>query len=1331
MAYRKYAVVAVFALALLAIAPLAFSLGFGANKDPLLIEAPRPTDADAPQVVGIQVTVATPTPTPTPTTSPISPDSASIAAAQAPLQNTVEKPVYTPVVSAPASATRYSAARFVHRPGAQGATPVSTPPAECDLFSSCGGSESEISGQCGSNTIYSFGCTLNASGKHLNCYKKSSEDGASSGAKAGFSAGSLAVIACIIIPGCIEAATALVQKIIPESALASIGITGHNAIVAADAAVFIGATTAAGAVVGAVVGQERTWQTGCELNPSCGDGSVRSEEPCVIPMPATQYCCKAASNATNQTNSTPGNVSFSEPTPSGVVGRNNVTINATLSAPADSVILSWNNANESMTAADAAKTNWVKNKTGVADGNYSLRVYALAAGSTSSSETRWIAIGTTPASIAVSPGTAALTAGATRQFNASANNSYGSAIEFDYFSPTWSAVNNDGTLALTEYFKGIAVFQARKAGSNKARAASGSVYGEANVAITPGELAEIRISGDTSCMYNFGMGYWPTCSVSANEFQVDCYKPCTKEIYAHGYDAYGNEVPIVATWGSSDPELVSYVASMTSAYQPSNTTALFVSNSQNKYGKATIYASYNNVVGSYRLDLTSKDPAWYAYPAPQNNSVLTGVQEIKVYAKYGIGAGTLYNCSYPNFLDTYVSIYADGALTSSGDTPAGVRLAHCDMPSSYWDPSDPNARQGWVYCSDHTCTGTCTATWNTSQKIDGLTNFRAYVVGNPDFDECDYLLPVRVEVLNNTGNANLSNGIGWVEPTIANGSRLSGTQKLRAWSNWNDFWCARFFVQGQGSLGSCIHQDASAPRTDDCNVSWDTTTISDGSYDVKAQVTDCFGGVLAEAAEVRTVTVDNSVLQVSLVSPSPANASLVSGVNTIRATASKADNIKVYVDGSLKATCTASPCDYAWNTASYSDSLHSFYATASNSTTTLQTETRYVNTDNTPPNWITISPLNGATVAENHVTVSVTFNGNVASCTLDFDAYTYDMNGAGTSACSYDVTGLQAGTHEYYVHASDAAGNVLAIGPRYVSVQGPDTTGPVVSFVYPTPANNEGIPRTWVFVNVTTNEPTQQAVLEWSLMTNYSMTKASDYNFYYNKTGLVNGPHFFKVYAQDVPGNWGVSSTRAVNVSTVNYITSCGTITQAGAYFLASDLNSTGTCITFANGLADTTLDCQKHSITGPGSGSSYGISMSGGQRNTVKNCVVKKHDVGIYLSASSNNNIEYNSVNASNSYGIYLSGSSGNTLRGNNATSSGQFGIDLSSSSGNTITNNRACSNSLGDMYATSTQTSASGNTCGTSASPLKCYQGVDTVFCHGIETASGWQDCTYRCSS
>ena len=115
-------------------------------------------------------------------------------------------------------------------------------------------------------------------------------------------------------------------------------------------------------------------------------------------------------------------------------------------------------------------------------------------------------------------------------------------------------------------------------------------------------------------------------------------------------------------------------------------------------------------------------------------------------------------------------------------------------------------------------------------------------------------------------------------------------------------------------------------------------------------------------------------------------------------------------------------------------------------------------------------------------------------------------------------------------------------------------------------------------------------------------------------------------------------------------------------------------------------------------SGNHFGIWLSASSDNNMllsNNCS-DNDKFGIHLPSSSNNTLAGNTANSNDEYGIYLYHSSNNTLLGNTANLNNEDGIYLSYSSNNTLTSNTANSNSYHygiGLYRSSNNTLA-GNT-------------------------------------
>jgi|GEM_PF-4909673 len=134
---------------------------------------------------------------------------------------------------------------------------------------------------------------------------------------------------------------------------------------------------------------------------------------------------------------------------------------------------------------------------------------------------------------------------------------------------------------------------------------------------------------------------------------------------------------------------------------------------------------------------------------------------------------------------------------------------------------------------------------------------------------------------------------------------------------------------------------------------------------------------------------------------------------------------------------------------------------------------------------------------------------------------------AGLYRLYHNFTNLENGKYQFKAYAQDLAGNLNETEGRTITIDPPDTTPPIITFVPPTPANGSTVD--YIFVNVTANEDLNMAILEWNGV-NHTM-QCSGNNCHLNMTGLANGDYWYRVYANDSAGNMNVSEMRVVTVA--------------------------------------------------------------------------------------------------------------------------------------------------------------------------------------------------------
>jgi hypothetical protein len=291
-------------------------------------------------------------------------------------------------------------------------------------------------------------------------------------------------------------------------------------------------------------------------------------------------------------------------------------------------------------------------------------------------------------------------------------------------------------------------------------------------------------------------------------------------------------------------------------------------------------------------------------------------------------------------------------------------------------------------------------------------------------------------LVNSTTNTDLLGGLGatagftvnvdTTAPTAsitspANGATLAAGSTVNVTASASDnnlVSSVDFYVDG-----TKVSTDTASPYT----YSWNTSSLSLGSHTLQAKATDPAGNVGSSA--VTTVTLaDQTPPTVSITGP--ANNSTQKGTVTVNVTA--ADNtggtgiskVEFYVDGVLKATNTASPYSFSWDTTTATNASHALTAKAYDGASNVTTSgTVNIIVDNSPPT----TP--GSFAASGITTGSVNLSWTASSDNNAVTGYRLTRNGTtiatlGSTTLSYSDTNLASSTaFTYTVVALDAAGN--------------------------------------------------------------------------------------------------------------------------------------------------------------------------------------------------------------------------------------------------------------------------------------------------------------------
>jgi len=319
--------------------------------------------------------------------------------------------------------------------------------------------------------------------------------------------------------------------------------------------------------------------------------------------------------------------------------------------------------------------------------------------------------------------------------------------------------------------------------------------------------------------------------------------------------------------------------------------------------------------------------------------------------------------------------------------------------------------------------------------------------------------------------------------------------------------------------------------------SWNTTSLSNGSYTLSVKAYDAAGNVGQSSAV--TVTVNNVASDTTPPATSitsPANGATVSGNVTVAASAT--DNVGVskvefYDNGSLSAVVNAAPYSLSWNTALVSNGSHALISKAYDAAGNVGQSaavTVTVNNDATAPTVAISSPAAGATISGT-ATISATASDNVGVSKVEF--YVNGSLKAVSTAAPYNyawnTASVANGSDSLLVKAYDAAGNV-GQSSASVTVNNPvaDTTAPTVAIS--SPANSATVTGT-ATVTVSATDNVGVSKVEFYVNGALQATDtASPYTFSWNTTAVANGSYTLTAKAYDAAGNVGQSSSSvAVN----------------------------------------------------------------------------------------------------------------------------------------------------------------------------------------------------------
>jgi glucose/arabinose dehydrogenase len=330
-------------------------------------------------------------------------------------------------------------------------------------------------------------------------------------------------------------------------------------------------------------------------------------------------------------------------------------------------------------------------------------------------------------------------------------------------------------------------------------------------------------------------------------------------------------------------------------------------------------------------------------------------------------------------------------------------------------------------------------------------------------------------------------------------------------------------------------EDTTAPYS----VTWNTTTVSNGSHALTAVARDTTGNTTTSTSV--TVTVNNTdttppTVQVT----APANGATVSG--TVQLTATASDNVAIvgvqFKQGSTNvgAEDTTAPYSVSWNTTALANGSYSLTAVArdqaGNTTTSGVITVTVSNGDTTPPIVSITAPANLALV-QGTITVSAAASDNVGVAGVQFKVDGTNIGAEDATApysVSWNTTTLPNGSHALTAVARDAAGNTTTSTTVSVTINNPDTTAPSVSIT--APASGATVSGTaMVSANASDNVAVVGVQFKADGANIGSEDTSAPYSVSWNTAAVSNGSHLLTAVARDAAGNTTTSGTVSVNVA--------------------------------------------------------------------------------------------------------------------------------------------------------------------------------------------------------
>jgi hypothetical protein len=436
---------------------------------------------------------------------------------------------------------------------------------------------------------------------------------------------------------------------------------------------------------------------------------------------------------------------------------------------------------------------------------------------------------------------------------------------------------------------------------------------------------------------------------------------------------------------------------------------------------------------------------------------------------------------------------------------------------------------------------------DTSLYVDGVYNADLYNITSQSATTTEYaiqldlplgthtLLSVATDEVNNMSTSTPVTVTVEAGPDVAitspvNNAQVTGSIPVTAdASSTAGISQVQFYVDG-----TLFGSSATAPYSATLNTS---AFILGSTHEIVAQAYDAIG--LSSSSTPVDITVPDTTPPTVAIT-APANGSAVSG--TVAITATSSDNGSVskvlfYIDGILKATDTASPYSYSWNTNGLTiGSSHTLIAQAYDevNNTASSSPINVTIADVTPPAVSLTAPAQGSQVTGT-VPLSATASDNVGVSKVEFyiDGSLFSTASTAPYTASWNTSSLTAGTgHTVQAKAYDAAGNTASSSLNHVTIA--DTTPPSVAWSTP---GNGSVVSGLIYLSATStdNVAVKQVnfYIDGTLVGSTATSISSLFSVPWSTSSYAVGSHTLYAAAYDTSGNGATTTPITLSIADV------------------------------------------------------------------------------------------------------------------------------------------------------------------------------------------------------